>query len=78
MANYNTTSKKKVHKINPSSEYFNIITEFIIYPRAAIHVSQSCPDNYRNLIEECVKHGWIQPVAYMSEREMLFAGLTEK
>jgi hypothetical protein len=71
-----STPKTKVRKIKSTDPNFNITTDWIIYPRAAIHISQRCPDNYKNLIEECVKHGWIQPVAYMSEREMLFVGLS--
>jgi hypothetical protein len=40
-----------------------------VVPRAAIEISQRCPENYRSLIAECVEHGWIKPVANMREIE---------
>ena len=40
-----------------------------VVPRAAIEISQQCPENYRSLIAECLNQGWIKPVAYMREIE---------
>jgi hypothetical protein len=37
--------------------------------RAAIEISQRCPENYRDLIAECVNHGWLRPVARMRDIE---------
>jgi hypothetical protein len=37
--------------------------------RAAIEISQRCPDNYQDLIQECIRHGWLKPVAYMRDTE---------
>jgi hypothetical protein len=40
-----------------------------IVPRAAIEISQRCPENYKDLILECINHGWIRPVAHMRDTE---------
>jgi hypothetical protein len=40
-----------------------------IVPRAAIEISQRCPENYKNFILECINHGWIRPVAHMRDTE---------
>jgi len=40
-----------------------------LVPRASLTISQRCPENYRDLIAECVNHGWIQPVAHMRDTE---------
>ena len=37
--------------------------------RAAIEISQRCPDSYASLIQECICQGWIKPVAYMRDTE---------
>lgn len=46
-------------------------------PRAGIEISNRCPENYASLIQECIRHGWLKPVAHVTERELLFMGLTK-
>jgi hypothetical protein len=43
--------------------------------RAAIEISQRCPENYQDLIQECIRHGWVRPVAYMKESELMWETL---
>ena len=43
--------------------------------RAAIEISQRCPENYQDLIQECIRHGWVRPVAYMKESELMWEAL---
>jgi hypothetical protein len=40
-----------------------------IIPRASFEISQRCPENYRSLIQECIGHGWLKPVAHMRDTE---------
>ena len=40
-----------------------------VIPRASLHISQRCPDNYKLLLIECIQHGWIKPVAHMRHSE---------
>ena len=40
-----------------------------LVPRASFEISQRCPENYRDLIQECIRHGWIRPVAHMRDTE---------
>jgi hypothetical protein len=40
-----------------------------VVPRASFTISKRCPENYRDLIAECVNHGWIQPVAHIRDTE---------
>jgi len=64
-----------IKTIKSTDPRFRISDGLIVSGRAGIYISQHCPDTYKHLIEECVKHGWIQPVAYMTEREMMISGL---
>lgn len=41
-----------------------------IVPRASFEISQRCPENYKDLILECINHGWIRPVAHMRDEEL--------
>jgi hypothetical protein len=49
----------------------------ILVSRAAIEISQRCPENYKNLIIECMNHGWIKPIAHMKESEFIWEKLGE-
>jgi len=76
MINY-TPHKTKVHKILPTDNNFSITDEFIVYQRAAIHFDQNIPHSYAKIVIDCINNGWIKPVAYITEREKLFIGLSE-
>ena len=40
-----------------------------VIPRASLHISQRCPENYKLLLIECIQQGWIKPVAHMRHSE---------
>jgi len=40
-----------------------------VVPRAGFEISSGCPGNYREIIQECINHGWLKPVAYMRDVE---------
>jgi len=42
---------------------------YTIVPRASFIVSSGCPQNYKEIIAECVNHGWLKPVAHMRDTE---------
>jgi hypothetical protein len=44
-------------------------------PRAGFEISQLCPKNYKDLILEGIRNGWINPVAYMKESEHVWEKL---
>jgi hypothetical protein len=46
-------------------------------PRAGFEISSGCPIEYKMVLQECINNGWLKPVAYMTEREMLFVGLSD-
>jgi|LakMenEpi03Aug12_release.lakeMendotaPanAssembly.Ray.scaffolds.fasta_scaffold4389746_1 hypothetical protein len=43
--------------------------------RAGIIINKQCPESYKNILVECIRKGWIRPVAHMTEREMMISGL---
>ena len=48
-----------------------------VAPRAAIHISEGCPDQYFDIIHHCIYKGWIEPVAYMRLTEYVAAKLEQ-
>jgi hypothetical protein len=46
-------------------------------PRAGFEISQGCPKEYKMILNECILHGWIKPVAHVTERELIFMGLSQ-
>ena len=72
-----TTHRKQIHTIKPGDPNFVISDGLVQANRAGLEISQRCPENYKDLILECIRHGWIKPVAHVTERELIFAGLTK-
>jgi hypothetical protein len=73
-----TTHQSTIHTIRQNDRNFFIQDNFTVTPRAGFEISRRCPENYQDLIQECIRHGWLKPVAHMTEREMLFIGLTDE
>lgn len=42
---------------------------YTMVPRAGFEISSGCPINYREIIQECINHGWLKPVAHMRDTE---------
>lgn len=72
------THQSKVRTIKQGDRNFIINDGIIQTQRAGFEISQRCPENYRSLIAECINQGWLKPVAYVHERELLFMGLSQK
>lgn len=71
------TTQSKVHTIRQGDDRFTIQAGFVSYPRAMLHVLPECPEYIRDIIQTASAQGWIKSVAHVTEREMLFIGLTE-
>ena len=72
------TYQSQIRTIKPGDPHFNVVDKFVTAPRAGFEISQRCPENYRDLLQECIGHGWIKPVAHVHERELLFMGLSQE
>lgn len=72
-----TSHKTSIKTIKPGHPLFEIKDGLVISPRAGFEISCRCPENYKDIILECIKHGWLKPVAMMSERELAISGLIQ-
>lgn len=67
----------QIRAIKSGERLFTITDGLITSPRAGFEINQQCPRQYSQIISTCIDRGWLKPVAYMSEREMLFSGLNQ-
>jgi hypothetical protein len=72
-----TVHQSQIRTIKPGDPNFIITDGLVQTNRAGIEISQRCPSNYADLIAECINHGWIKPVAHVTERELIFMGLSK-
>ena len=70
------TYQSQIRTLKQGDRNFNIVDNFLVCPRAGFEINQRCPENYRELLLECIGHGWIKPVAHVHERELIFMGLS--
>lgn len=68
--------RSQLHTIRSGDPRFHIKDQYITSPRAGFEISQQCPKEYRMVLTECIDRGWLKPVAHLTERELLFIGLT--
>ena len=73
-----TTHHSQIRTLKQGDPRFHIQDKFTITPRAGFEISSGCPWNYKEIIQECIQHGWLKPVAHLTERELLFMGLSNE
>ena len=72
-----TTPEKTIKTIRQDDPDFHIHNGFLMAPRAGFEISNKCPRQYKLMIIEAIKNGWLQPVAYMKESEYVWEQLGE-
>jgi len=72
-----TVYQSQVRTIRQEDPNFIIQDGLTITPRAGFEISNTCPRQYKSMIMEAMKNGWLQPVANLTERELIFMGLTK-
>jgi hypothetical protein len=72
-----TLYKSQIRTLKQSDPKFVIYDGLMQAPRAGFEISQGCPKEYKMILNECILHGWIKPVAHVTERELIFMGLSQ-
>ena len=67
-----------VRTLKQGDRHFNITDKLLVTPRAGFEISKDCPYNHLQILQTCIDRGWLKPVAHITERELLFMGLTEE
>jgi hypothetical protein len=72
-----TPLEKTIKTIRQDDPDFHIHNGFVMAPRAGFEISNDCPRQYKLMIIEATKNGWLTPVAYMKESEFVWEKLGE-
>jgi hypothetical protein len=71
-----TTHQSQIRTITQDDPRFQIQDGYTITHRAGFQISDRCPVEYKMVLQECINNGWLKPVAYITERELLISGLS--
>jgi hypothetical protein len=71
-----TTHQSQIRTIEQSDPRFQIKDGFLLAQRAGFEITTDCPREYKLIIAKCINNGWVKPVAHVTERELLFIGLS--
>jgi hypothetical protein len=66
----------QIRTIKHTDPRFIIKDKLMVSTRAGFEVNPSCPIEYTLIIAECINRGWLKPIARVTERELIFIGLT--
>jgi len=72
-----TTHQSQIRTIKPGNPNFVIHDGLMISHRAGLEINEDCPREYRQIIAACIDRGWLKPVANVTERELIFMGLSK-
>lgn len=68
--------QSQIRTIKSNDPKFHIVDGMVMAPRAGFEINQQCPKEYKMIISECIDNGWLKPVAHVTERELIFMGLS--
>lgn len=72
-----TEEKVKIRKLKKGDSGFQIRHNWLACDRAAIDIDARCPTNVRDTILWAYNQGYLHPIAYVTEQELTFMGLTQ-
>jgi hypothetical protein len=72
-----TIYQSQIRTLKSSDPKFVITDGLMVTPRAGFEINEKCPREYRQIIAACIDQGWLKPVANVTERELIFMGLTK-
>lgn len=73
-----TTHQPKIRTLKSGDKHFQFQDNYVLYSRAGFEISKDCPVEYMQIIQRCYQKGWLTPFANITEKEMIFSGLTDE
>lgn len=65
-----TQYQSKIRTIRQGDPKFTITDGLMMAPRAGFEISEKCPKEYSMIITECIRKGWLKPVANIHGKEL--------
>ena len=51
---------------------FMLVDGMVTVPRAGFEINQRCPNEYKLILLDCIKNGWLSPVATVKDNELFW------
>jgi len=67
-----TIKKSCVRSIKKGDPMFYIVDNNTLVPRAGFELKTGMPNTYRDVVTECINRGWLVPVAYLKDSELMW------
>ena len=71
-----TTSDYKFIRMVEGDEDFHMTDGIRLVPRAAVEISDECPVNTKYLVMDAIQKGYVKPVAWVKDRELMWEKLS--
>ena len=65
-----STRPNTIRTIRHKDSDWLIDNGIVVAPRAGFEINNSCPHEYRIVLQRCIDRGWITPVANVLERDL--------
>ena len=72
-----TTRQTSLRTIKRDDPKFMLVDGMVTVPRAGFEISQRCPNEYKLILLDCIKNGWINPVATVKDNELFWESFTQ-
>lgn len=73
----NKTTQTKIRIIRVGDPKWFIPEGAVIYPRAGFEIDPRCPPADAHLIQHAIGMGWVKPVAYLIDHELMWEELSK-
>lgn len=70
-----TARQSKIKTLRQGDPRFMMQDTFVMVPRAGFEINEHCPKEYRSIISECIRNGWLKPIAHVYSKELTMDAL---
>jgi hypothetical protein len=67
----------RIRTIQQGDDNFIIQDNLTLSSRAGFEIDQRCPREHLLVIQECIQYGWLRPVAYVKDSELMWETLQQ-
>lgn len=71
----NKIYETSLRTLRPNDPDFILKDGLMLSPRAGFEISQRCPTEYIKILQECIRYGWIMPIATVYDWELTYSRL---
>lgn len=69
--------KTCIRTVRENDKLWRISDGIVVSGRAGFEISEHCPDTWKPVIMDAIANGYIKPVAYMKDSELMWETLSE-